>query len=482
MPLETRQANQGWLHRQVRRSKALCASAILVATALTALAACGGSSPLADDLGASGDRATQPPSSPSAIPSQDADAPDVAIDADGTGASESAIPLQDAADPDVAIDADTTLSQIVGDLLNASEQACIREELGEHLFYDAMAQPILGFLESDIGESDASLKIFECAPDLFVEAIAAYMGVGLGPLSDDERECLREWVADLDEDDIMVMTTQDDDAAGTALGLDMIACVPDLLIQAVAAGAAEEGVELDLDEVSDDERECLREWAADLDPAILAAEDDAALGAAFFGMFGCVPDLLIQVVAGVMGVDLGLLSDDERECLREWWADLDEDDIAVMFTQDDDAAGAALGLDIIACVPDLLISGIARGLEDSSGEFADTGPDDHADGREDATVAAVDAAIEGEIEHLYDIDFFVFQAEAGVAYQMDVAPETMSDPVITLYDSFEELDYSDDYEGLAPRIHWEAPASGSYYVAVEGFDLGTYTLTIATRT
>lgn len=386
MPLETRQTNQDWLHRQVRRSKALCASAMFVATALTALAACGGSSPLTDDLGASGDRDTQPPSSPSATPSQDA------------------------AVPDVAIDADTTLSEIVGDL-NASEQACIREELGEHLFDAAMAQPILGFLESDIGESDASLKIFNCAPDLFATSIAPLLGVDPEDMGEEERSCLRDWISGIDPG---FFTSVNDEAATIEAGIAILACMPDLIIDQIAQEAG-----ADLGPMSAEQRLCLRDWARDLDPSQLAA-------------------------------------------------------------QDDDTAAVGIGLGMFACVPDLLISGVAAGLEDSSNEFADTGPDDHADGREDATVAAVDTAIEGEIEHLYDIDFFVFQAEAGVVYQMDVAPETMSDPLIRLYDSLGELDYSDDHEGLAPRIHWEAPTSGSYYVAVEGFDLGTYTLTIAT--
>ena len=138
----------------------------------------------------------------------------------------------------------------------------------------------------------------------------------------------------------------------------------------------------------------------------------------------------------------------------------------------DDEAAVEVGLGMLACVPR---------FTQEFGDLSDTSADDHADMSEDATVVAVDVATEGVIENLLDVDFFAFQAEAGVTYQMDVAPVTMSDPYMALYDAFGELDYSDDYEDLAPRIYWEAPSSGTYYVAVEGYDLGTYVLTIAAQ-
>ena len=91
-------------------------------------------------------------------------------------------------------------------------------------------------------------------------------------------------------------------------------------------------------------------------------------------------------------------------------------------------------------------------------------------------------AVDGAIDDLFEVDYFKFQAEVGVSYQIDVTPLTMSDPTLELFDSNREwLDYSDDYDGLAPRIQWVAPSSGTYYVAVEGYDLGTYSLTIATQ-
>ena len=52
---------------------------------------------------------------------------------------------------------------------------------------------------------------------------------------------------------------------------------------------------------------------------------------------------------------------------------------------------------------------------------------------------------------------------------------------IRLYDADErELAYNDDHgDSLASRIVWEAPRSGTFYVAVEGYDIGSYILTVA---
>ena len=232
-------------------------------------------------------------------------------------------------------------------------------------------------------------------------------------------------------------------------------------------------------EFDDEEMSCLREWVSDIDPAALAAdEDDAAAYPAGFGIFECVPDLLIAFAAQGLGVAPEELSDEEKSCLQDWARGIDP----TAFDADEgDPAVIEAGLGMFECVPDLLVSGVAQELENQGDETANTGPDDHADIREEATIAAVDAPIEGAIEDIWDIDFFAFQAEAGATYQIDVEPVTMSDPLLTLHDDFEELAYSDDYNDLAPRIYWEAPSTGTYFVAVEGYDPGTYTLTIAAQ-
>ena len=89
----------------------------------------------------------------------------------------------------------------------------------------------------------------------------------------------------------------------------------------------------------------------------------------------------------------------------------------------------------------------------------------------------------GFIAFFGDVDFFSFQAEGGQTYQLDVGIPGRLDSIVTLYDSDgSDLVRSDDYAGrtLGSQIVWEAPSTGTYYVAVKGYDrddLGYYTLT-----
>ncbi len=107
--------------------------------------------------------------------------------------------------------------------------------------------------------------------------------------------------------------------------------------------------------------------------------------------------------------------------------------------------------------------------------------DDHSDSADGATAAVLGEAVAGVLEYDGDTDVFVFEAERGSTYQIDVALGTLPDSTVTLYDAnVEWLTSNDDYgDTLASRIIWEATGSGSYYVEVGGFGgLGSYTLTI----
>ena len=91
------------------------------------------------------------------------------------------------------------------------------------------------------------------------------------------------------------------------------------------------------------------------------------------------------------------------------------------------------------------------------------------------------ADVRGALDYDGDIDFFRFQAEAGRGYQIDVALGTLDDSIVSLLDSDGSfLDTNDDYgDTLASRLYWEAPSSGERYVTVEGYGIGTYTLTVS---
>ena len=75
----------------------------------------------------------------------------------------------------------------------------------------------------------------------------------------------------------------------------------------------------------------------------------------------------------------------------------------------------------------------------------------------------------------------MFDAVEGEVYQIDVAPGTLEDPTVALYDADGwQLDYDDDSgDSLAPRLLWPASSSGPLYVEVGGYGAGSYTLTIA---
>ena len=69
--------------------------------------------------------------------------------------------------------------------------------------------------------------------------------------------------------------------------------------------------------------------------------------------------------------------------------------------------------------------------------------DDHANSEEGATAVSVGEAASGVLEYYGDTDFFVFQSEEGVLYQIDVALGTLSDSTVALHDADgRELSYT----------------------------------------
>ncbi len=132
-------------------------------------------------------------------------------------------------------------------------------------------------------------------------------------------------------------------------------------------------------------------------------------------------------------------------------------------------------LGLLQCLPDLILDALSAFAGD------DAFPDDHADRLEDATPVGVGEAVAATMDYPGDIDFFLFDAERGEAYQIDVAPDDFWDSTATLYDGKGSLlEFNDDHgDSLASRIVWTAPASESVYVAAASWwETGTYTLTV----
>ena len=171
------------------------------------------------------------------------------------------------ASTDFDIDSNTTWQEVF-DTFTTSEQECIRSEVDEGHFESKMKQTILE--EALTGEWDA--YVFQCL------------------------------------------------ALETARGL-----ILSTTLASFEAPTIQEELGSDLEfELGDDEKLCLQDWARNIDPlALVADEDDPAFAEAGFGRLACVPGLLIAVAAQELGVSPGELGDDEKLCLQDWARNID---------------------------------------------------------------------------------------------------------------------------------------------------------------
>ncbi|MCY3663267.1 MAG: PPC domain-containing protein [bacterium] len=243
--------------------------------------------------------------------------------------------------------------------------------------------------------------------------------------------------------------------------------------------------DVDIGEVGDEEMSCLHDLVADLDVAALVAADVAGdereLVTATAAVIGCLPDVFLELMVADLGVDLDELSEDELSCMREW---MSETDWAALMSAEDDAEAFEGLFDLIGCVPDLfdLPDAPAAGLDDH-GDFIEEatpvtvgepvhGAVDHFG---DVDVFTFEA-VAGES---YRIEVTLGSLEDSVL--------TLEDSVLTLYDADGwELAFNDDHgeESLASLISWSAPESGSYLVEVASFDefgTGSYTLSVTSE-
>jgi subtilisin-like proprotein convertase family protein len=107
--------------------------------------------------------------------------------------------------------------------------------------------------------------------------------------------------------------------------------------------------------------------------------------------------------------------------------------------------------------------------------------DDHGNTPAAATPIAVPSTTSGNIESSLDVDLFSFAATSGTSYRFETTLNTLNDSTISLFatDGTTELAFDDDGgSGLASRVDWTAPSSGTYFVKVAGFGsaFGTYSL------
>jgi Tol biopolymer transport system component len=139
-----------------------------------------------------------------------------------------------------------------------------------------------------------------------------------------------------------------------------------------------------------------------------------------------------------------------------------------------------------------VVGGVAvrRAASASSSAFFVVGGagDDYGNSPATAGHIAVPSTFGGGLDYLGDIDFFSFSAVAGQTYEVKVGLSDggLSDSAAWLYgpDGKTALAWDDDGgAGAGSRLLWTAPLSGTYYLAVDAYDvydrLGAYTVQIA---
>ena len=173
--------------------------------------------------------------------------------------------------------------------------------------------------------------------------------VEMGELNEDERSCLREWVAGADLR-VLIAAPDDPDITDESTAA-FLSCIPDLLVSRMI-----EELEVEMGELSEGERSCLREWVAGADwRALIAAPDDPDITDESTAAFlSCIPDLLVSRMIEELEVEMGELSEGERSCLREWVAGADWR--ALIAAPDDPDITDESTAAFLSCIPDLLVS------------------------------------------------------------------------------------------------------------------------------
>ncbi len=333
--------------------------------------------------------------------------------------------------------------------LRPGERACLTEA------FQAGDWVALGAGDEAAGTRFA-IALFGCVPALYLSEL---VGEEVA-LSEADAACLRAAFENLDAAELIAAYEGDIDSAGKAFGAS-VSCVPRLMLENAF------GAELEL-ELSAAEASCLRESFAGLqwdDRRVV--DPDAAVAVE---LVRCVPDLFVPMTLRQAGAGLGDVSEDEIACMREWAAGLDGNEQLAVLAAGDEITTAELGAGLIACASRLLVPGAG----------ADAAPVPAA---RDATPVAVGTSVEATLAPDDFADIFVFEAERGTLYRIDVSPGTLTDPTATLYDAdWLQLGFSDAYtDSLGARIFWEATYSGAHYIEVQGYDSGSYTISVVAR-
>ncbi|HEY6565429.1 MAG TPA: PPC domain-containing protein, partial [Pirellulaceae bacterium] len=113
-----------------------------------------------------------------------------------------------------------------------------------------------------------------------------------------------------------------------------------------------------------------------------------------------------------------------------------------------------------------------------------SGLDDHGNNSGLSTAVGVPSKTPGTIERNCDVDWFSFVASRGEHFTLATGLMTLADSELFVFapDGTTQLAYDDDSgPGLASKINWRAPSSGTYYFRVQGkanTATGTYAVSL----
>ena len=246
-------------------------------------------------------------------------------------------------------------------------------------------------------------------------------------------------------------------------------------------------------DAAESERGCVEQLVADQDIAAIMAlsdsgqSDESLMLELWVGVMLCIPDLLMTYV----GADPSLLSDEENNCVRAVFRNLDTETLTAWAAPDSFEASAKameFAQSLGECVPGMF-EGESRSEEPRP-------PDDHSDWPEEGTPLAPGQMTQGVVDDEFDYDYFVFEAVEGETYRtnviaaagnMGVVPDVAIFPsnlemvhcaletdnggaaIVTMPQELLDCAFESDSDGNA-IITWTAPRTGSYIMEIRKGD------------
>jgi hypothetical protein len=253
--------------------------------------------------------------------------------------------------------------QEVFDLLTPSEQSCIREELDEETLEYIMDSLVYDLID-DIAPRPWAVSLISCLlPDtnraVFLHKIVGdldrFLHYGMGMTTSIEQvSCIRDRVDDLGMASVLTDFANGDSGVTLEIGLTVLVCAPEFLYIAIALQMG-----MELRDLSEEEKACIQKWIDGLDEedmTILFSPqgNPAATADLSIGVMACVPELFLAGFAEVYGVELEELAEDEISCLKDWLNGLDQDELAILLSPEDNPQAALeLRSEMTDCIPDL---------------------------------------------------------------------------------------------------------------------------------